>query len=98
MATKVETKNGSHPAYEPPPVLGTKKTLLILFTVVACIAVIWPKLFYPQISTSTDPSVDNYVEKKGSKPSGAGKSDSLYKPKNHDRNAHSKHSMVNKKK
>lgn len=30
--------------------LGPKKTLLVLFTVVGCIAILFPKIFYPMIT------------------------------------------------
>jgi len=30
--------------------LGTKKTLLIMVTVVGCVAILWPKVFYPMIT------------------------------------------------
>lgn len=67
-------KNGSHPAaYEPPPALGPRKTLFVLVTVVGCIAILWPKIFYPMMfSTPNAPPVDNFVEKKGMKPGGTG--------------------------
>lgn len=29
--------------------LGPKKTLLVLFTVVGCIAILFPKIFYPML-------------------------------------------------
>lgn len=29
--------------------LGPKKTFLVLFTVVGCIAILFPKIFYPMI-------------------------------------------------
>lgn len=75
MATKTMPKNGAHPAaYEPPATLGPRKTLFVLVTVVGCIAILWPKIFYPMMfSTPNAPPVDNFVEKKGAKPGGTGK-------------------------
>lgn len=31
------------------PGLGPKKTFFVLVTVVGCIAILWPKVFYPMI-------------------------------------------------
>lgn len=35
--------------------LGTKKTALVLFTVVGCIAILFPKIFYPMMMGPTAP-------------------------------------------
>lgn len=32
-----------------PPSLGPKKTFFVLVTVVGCIAILWPKVFYPMM-------------------------------------------------
>ena len=34
-------------AHHESPGLGPKKTLFVMITVVGCIAVLWPKVFYP---------------------------------------------------
>lgn len=34
--------------------LSTKKTALVIVTVVGCIAILWPKVFYPAIFGSSD--------------------------------------------
>lgn len=75
MATKTMPTNGSHPAaHEPASALGPRKTLFVLVTVVGCIAILWPKIFYPMMFSTPDaPSVDNYVENKGIKHGGPGK-------------------------
>lgn len=38
--------------------LGPKKTALILFTVVGCIAILFPKIFYPMIVGPALPKTD----------------------------------------
>ena len=32
-----------------PPGLGPKKTLFVMVTVIGCIAILWPKVFYPMM-------------------------------------------------
>lgn len=48
-----------------PPGLGPRKTLFVLVTVVGCIAILWPKIFYPMMfSTPEVPAPKaNYVGK-----------------------------------
>lgn len=47
-----------------PPGLGPKKTLFVLVTVVGCIAILWPKIFYPMMFGPTDvPPKNTYVNK-----------------------------------
>lgn len=46
----------THHVQEPEPQpLGTKKTMLVMITVVGCIAILWPKVFYPMIVGPTPP-------------------------------------------
>lgn len=39
--------------------LGPRKTLFVLVTVVGCIAILWPKIFYPMMFGSTDDTATN---------------------------------------
>lgn len=74
MATKTMAKNGSTPpATTNDGPLGPRKTLFVLVTVIGCIAILWPKIFYPMMfSTPAGPPVDDYIDKKGIKPGGSG--------------------------
>lgn len=38
-----------------PPGIGPKKTFFVLMTVVGCIAILWPKVFYPMMMGSGTP-------------------------------------------
>lgn len=58
-------------AQEPESPLGPRKTLFVLVTVVGCIAILWPKIFYPMLfSAPVQPPVDNFIEKKDFRPGG----------------------------
>lgn len=64
MATKPATQNAAHKPTNDPPGLGPKKTLFVLVTVVGCIAILWPKIFYPMMfSTPNEPVKDAYINK-----------------------------------
>lgn len=44
-----------------PPGLGPKKTFFIIVTVVGCIAILWPKVFYPMMfGAQQKPLVKDY--------------------------------------
>lgn len=53
-----------------PSGLGTKKTLFVLVTVVGCIAILWPKIFYPMMFGPTDAPVKNTYNNKDMRPGG----------------------------
>lgn len=72
-STTIPTNNQHYPSPpEPESPLGPRKTLFVLVTVVGCIAILWPKIFYPMMfsSSSGGPPVDNFIEKKGFQPGG----------------------------
>lgn len=51
--------------------LGPKKTLFVLVTVVGCIAILWPKIFYPMMFSSPEvPPVKNNFMNKDLRPGG----------------------------
>lgn len=69
MATK---KNPAYPSTQQyqynnndPAGLGPRKTLFVLVTVVGCIAILWPKIFYPMMfgTTEVPPVKTNYNNK-----------------------------------
>lgn len=47
MSTAART-TGSAPIIES-PAIGPKKTLFVMVTVIGCIAILWPKVFYPMM-------------------------------------------------
>lgn len=50
MASTARAADGyrPHPRHQPGDGgLGTKKTIFVIATVVGCIAILWPKVFYP---------------------------------------------------
>lgn len=76
MATK-NVSSQSHPQlYQPynqndTPPLGPRKTIFVLATVIGCIAILWPKIFYPMMFGGTEmPQVKNNYINKDLKPGG----------------------------
>lgn len=55
MASKTTTPRSTTP-YNDPPGLGPRKTLFVLVTVVGCIAILWPKIFYPMMFGGSAPT------------------------------------------
>lgn len=46
------------------PPLGPRKTIFVLATVVGCIAILWPKIFYPMMFGGSEvPVKNNYMNK-----------------------------------
>lgn len=46
------------------PPLGPRKTIFVLATVVGCIAILWPKIFYPMMFGGSEvPIKNNYINK-----------------------------------
>ncbi|XP_055310493.1 uncharacterized protein LOC129573666 isoform X5 [Sitodiplosis mosellana] len=77
MATKNVTPQTNPPYYpynqsEATPPLGPRKTIFVLATVIGCIAILWPKIFYPMMFGASEvPIKNNYLNKDlGSKPGG----------------------------
>lgn len=69
MATKNVTPQTNPPYYpysqnEPSPPLGPRKTIFVLATVIGCIAILWPKIFYPMMFGGSEvPVKNNYMNK-----------------------------------
>lgn len=51
MSSATRKKSSSIPggSMDSPPGLGSRKTLVIIVTVIGCIAFLWPKVFYPMM-------------------------------------------------
>lgn len=46
------------------PPLGRRKTIFVLATVVGCIAILWPKIFYPMMFGAAEaPIKNNYINR-----------------------------------
>lgn len=45
--------------------LSSRKTAIIIVTVVGCIAILWPKVFYPMIFGGSSSKTDPFTDKKG---------------------------------
>lgn len=44
--------------------LGPRKTIFVLATVIGCIAILWPKIFYPMMFGGAEvPIKNNYINK-----------------------------------
>lgn len=44
--------------------LGPRKTIFVLATVIGCIAILWPKIFYPMMFGNAEvPIKNNYINK-----------------------------------
>lgn len=79
MATKNVSPQTNPPYYpynerqaDNPP-LGPRKTIFVLATVIGCIAILWPKIFYPMMFGASEvPVKNNYMNKDltGGKPGG----------------------------
>lgn len=68
MATKTTSSPQQQYQYNSndSPGLGPRKTLFVLVTVVGCIAILWPKIFYPMMFGTTvevPPTKANYNAK-----------------------------------
>lgn len=70
MATKTDVSPQTTPPYYPynnqndTPPLGPRKTIFVLATVVACIAILFPKIFYPMMFGGSEvPIKNNYISK-----------------------------------
>lgn len=79
MATKNVSPQSSQPQpyYQPynnqndTPPLGPRKTIFVLATVIGCIAILWPKIFYPMMFGSSEvPQIKNTYINKDLKPGG----------------------------
>lgn len=68
MATKTASPQSASSYYqqnqtETPP-LGPRKTIFVLATVIGCIAILWPKIFYPMMFGGSEvPIKNNYINK-----------------------------------
>lgn len=76
MATKHTVSQQSPSQYYPynnqndTPPLGPRKTIFVLATVIGCIAILWPKIFYPMMFGSADVPIKNNYINKDMKPGG----------------------------
>ena len=51
MATATNTRTDT-------PGMGPKKTLIVMVTVVGCVAILWPKVFYPMMVGNQQPKAN----------------------------------------
>lgn len=73
-----QTSTSSPPAAAPfhqynqndSPTLGPRKTIFVLATVVGCIAILWPKIFYPMMFGGSEVPIKNNYINKDMKPGG----------------------------
>lgn len=79
MATKnVSPQSSQPPLYQQPynnqnetAPLGPRKTIFVLATVIGCIAILWPKIFYPMMFGASEvPQIKNTYINKDLKPGG----------------------------
>lgn len=76
MATKNNLSQQTPSQYYPynnqsdTPPLGPRKTIFVLATVIGCIAILWPKIFYPMMFGSADVPIKNNYINKDMKPGG----------------------------
>lgn len=68
MATKNVSQPSASSHYQnnqsDTPPLGPRKTIFVLATVIGCIAILWPKIFYPMMFGSAEvPIKNNYINK-----------------------------------
>lgn len=52
------------------PPLGPRKTIFVLATVIGCIAILWPKIFYPMMFGGAEVPIKNTYINKDMKPGG----------------------------
>lgn len=77
-AFKMATKNVSQPSassqyqsnQSDTPPLGPRKTIFVLATVIGCIAILWPKIFYPMMFGGAEVPIKNNYINKDMKPGG----------------------------